>query len=233
MKKTSEIDRSVFEVIQLLYELVVFKQYEFNEFLEKFIKVILKIIPADSCLIYFYDLDTQNFVLIGSKKPHAAELGNIVMREGEGITGWVAQHKESVAIEKEAYKDPRFKAFEELPEDTYESFLSVPIIDEKGIVGIINIQNRLPYTFDSQQIETIEALVKIIASAFAKIALERKITSLETQLEERKILEKAKGILMKQRDMDESQAFTFIRNEAMRKRKTMKEIANAILLILQ
>ncbi|HSW88797.1 MAG TPA: ANTAR domain-containing protein [Candidatus Saccharimonadales bacterium] len=225
-------DASVFDIINLLYQLVVLKQYDFNEFLERFIKVILKIIPGDSCLIYFYDLDIKKFILIGSKKPHLTELGNIVMKEGEGITGWVAQHKQSVAIAKEAYKDPRFKPFKELPEDTYESFLSVPIVDETGIVGVINIQNRLPYEFSDEQIKTLESLVKIIASAFVKIVLERKVDSLEAKLEERKKLEKAKGVLMKVKGITEDEAFKFIRRESMNKRKTMLEIAEAILLVM-
>ncbi len=233
MKKADTIDRSVFEIIHLLYQLVVFKQYDFNEFLEQFIKIILKIIPADSCLIYFYDLDSKKLVLIGSQKPHPEALGTIFIKEGEGITGWVAKYQQSVAIEKEAYKDPRFKAFKELPEDTYESFLSVPINDETGIVGVINIQHRLPYAFTKEQIETIESLVKLIVSAFVKIVLERKINSLETQLEERKILEKAKGVLMRAKQMNENDAFSFIRREAMNKRKSMKEIADAILLVMQ
>lgn len=233
MKTPSSLDTSVFDVINLLYELVVLKQYEFNEFLERFIKIIQKIIPSDSCLIYFYDLDKKKFILIGSKNPHREAIGNIVMQEGEGITGWVAKNKQSVAIEKEAYKDPRFKLFKELPEDTFESFLSVPIIDEKGIVGVINIQNLLPYTFSKEQIKTVESLVKIIASAFVKIVLDRKVNSLETQLEERKKIEKAKGILMKVRKMSEDEAFKFIRKESMNKRKTMIEIADAIILVME
>jgi len=233
MKKQTGVDQSVFDVIHLLYELVVLKQYQFNEFLERFITVIQKIIPSDSCLIYFYDLDKKKFILIGSKNPHREAIGNIVMREGEGITGWVAKNKQSVAIAKQAYNDPRFKTFKELPEDTYESFLTVPIIEEKGVVGIINIQNKLPYKFSKEQVTTIETLVKLIASAFVKTVLERKVRTLENQLEERKIVEKAKGILMKVKGINEDAAFKFIRTESMNKRKTMKEIAEAIILVMQ
>lgn len=222
----------VFDVIHLLYELVVLKQYDFNEFLERFIKIVQNIIASDSCLIYFYDLDKKNFILIGSNNLHRKAIGNIIIKEGEGITGWVAQHKQSVAIEKEAYKDPRFKQFKELPEDTYESFLSIPITDEEGIVGIINLQNKLPYTFSTQQIGTLESLVKIIASAFAQVVLEKRVNSLENQLEERKMIEKAKGVLMKVKHITEDEAFRLIRREAMNKRKSMKEIAEAILLVM-
>ena len=234
MEKNGALDHSLAQVIHILYEIVVLKKYTFNSFLQRFIKIILEIIPSDSCLIYFYDLETKNFILIGSKEPHPQEIGNIVMKEGEGITGWVAKNKQTVAIEKESYKDPRFKPFKELPEDTYESFLSVPIIDNNAnVVGVINLQNRKPYKFSKEQIETVESLVKIIASAFANVVLEKRISHLENKLEERKVVEKAKGILMKVKNMSEDEAFSFIRTEAMKKRKTLKDIAEAVLLIWQ
>jgi len=160
-------------------------------------------------------------------------IGKVIMKEGEGITDWVVKHEQTVAIESHAYKDPRFKPFKELPEDAYESFLSVPIIDRSGVVGVINIQNRDQYKFSRQQIKTLESLVKIISSAFAQTVLESKLDTLKNQLEERKVIEKAKGVLMKVRNVTEDEAFRFIRSEAMSKRKTMKEISDAILLVMQ
>ena len=64
------------------------------------------------------------------------------LRLGEGITGWVAQHREPVALAMNAWQDPRFKLFNDLPEDRFESFLSVPLITRERVVGVINLQNR-------------------------------------------------------------------------------------------
>ena len=233
MEKSASFDGSIVDVINLLSDLVVFNTYDFHEFLQRLIKVITKIIPADSCFIYFYDRHKKQSVLIASKKPHADEIGKIAIQEGEGITNWVVQHEQTVAIEKQAYQDSRFKPMKELPEDTYESFLSVPIIDRSGVIGVINIQNRRSYSFSKQQIKAIESLVKIIASAFAQVVLETKVSSLKNQLEERKTIEKAKGVLMKVKNFSEDEAFRFIRREAMNKRKSIKEIAEAILLVWQ
>lgn len=231
MKKQTSQDDSWFEIINILSELVVFNQGDFNGFLKQLIKTIIQIVPLDSCLIYFYDREKKHLILVGSKKPHTEQIGNIILSKGEGITGWVAEHKKTVAIERQAYKDERFKFFEELPEDRYESFLSVPIIDGDGVAGVINVQNRLPYKFTQIQIKTVQSLVKIIASAFANVALVRKVNHLEDKLEERKIIERAKGILMREKEMNEVQAYRFIQKEAMEKRKSMKDVASAIILI--
>lgn len=221
------------KIVALLSDLVVFNSYDFNHFLKKLIKLIIQIIPVDSCLIYFYDRQHKELILIGSKKSHKKLLGKITLKKGEGITGWVVAHKKTVALANKAYQDERFKYFKELPEDLYEAFLSVPIIDREGIAGVINLQNKLPYNFTKEEIKTIEAVVKIIASAFEKIVLERKVGYLENKLEERKTIEKAKGILMKEKKLSEKDAYDMIRKESMNKRKTMKEIAEAVILVFE
>lgn len=224
-------DRSLAKVINLLADLAVFDHLDFDQFLKGLIKIILEIVSVDSCLLYFYDREKKQLILVGSKKPHTQNIGNIILKKGEGVTGWAVEHKQAVVLKKQAYLDPRFKAFKELPEDKYESFLTVPIIDRSGVVGVINLQNKEPYEFSKVEIDTIESLVKIVSSAFIKVVLDRKVNNLEGKLEERKTVEKAKGILMKQKNMTEQEAYSYIRKEAMTKRKRMKEIALAILLV--
>lgn len=223
--------QSLTRTIDLLAKLVVFNSYDFGEFLNELMKLIMKIIPIDSCLIYFYDRQNKELILVASKEPHEKLLGKIKLRWGEGITGWVAEHKKTVILQKQAYKDRRFKFFKELPEDRYEAFLSVPIVDREGTVGVVNLQHRITYRFTPDQVKTIEAIVKIIASAFEKVVLERKVDHLETKLEERKTIEKAKGILMKQKGIDENTAYTMLRNEAMKTRKSIRDIAEAVILV--
>ncbi|MEN9328800.1 MAG: hypothetical protein RI947_1608 [Candidatus Parcubacteria bacterium] len=221
------------QIVNLLSQLVVFESYNFREFLKKLIILLTKLISVDSCLIYFYDKHTKELILVGSKKSHTELMGKITMKKGEGITGWVVVHKKTVRLTKKAYEDERFKTFENLPEDTYEAFLSVPILDKEGVVGVINLQNKKPYAFSSEQVKTVEAIVKIVASAFEKIVLDRKVDDLEQKLEERKTVERAKGVLMKKNKMTEREAYQMMQREAMKKRKTMKEIAEAVLLIYE
>lgn len=221
------------DIINLLADLTVFHQSNFHDFLKKLVSIANEVVPVDSCLIYLYDKNSKTLTLIASKKPRDEALGHITMHQGEGITGWVAEHKQTVAITKEAFADSRFKFFKELPEDKYEAFLSVPILDNHGVVGVMNFQNKDPYQFTDEQVKAIEAICKIISSAFTTIVADKKVEDLEEKLEERKVVEKAKGVLMKVKNISENDAFKIIRSEAMNKRKSMKEIAEAILLVWQ
>lgn len=226
---TNTSNKIIFDILHLLAEFT--DSVESNVLLRKLIQLINKVIPADSCLIYIYDDKNETLTLIGSKKGKKDLIGNINMKKGEGITGWVVDHKETVVLRKQAYKDKRFKNFSELPEDKYESFLSIPIKNEVDVLGVINIQHKEIYNFTKDEIKIIESIVSIVASVFGRTVLKEKVDFLEGKLEERKLVEKAKGIIMKKEKVNESEAYKLIRTESMKKRKSMKEIANAIILL--
>lgn len=224
---------SLVAVSNLLAQMMVYDTASFDQFLKKLIELVSQIIPVDSCLIYFYDRQRNQLMLCASKKNRRQAVGNVTLEIGEGITGWVAEHREMVVLNEKAYADERFKYFKELPEDKYEAFLSVPITDKDGTIGVVNLQHKSPYQFSDEQVATVQALVQIIASAFAKVLLDRKVGTLSEKLAERKVVERAKGLLMKHDKISESAAFSQIRREAMRKRKSMREIAEAVILIYE
>jgi uroporphyrinogen-III synthase len=58
-----------------------------------------------------------------------------------------------LAISMEAYKDSRWKGFSELPEDSYEAFLSVPVIARNRVVGVLNVQHRAPHRHTGGEME--------------------------------------------------------------------------------
>ena len=67
-------------------------------------------------------------MLRASQVPHAQDIGVFRLKMGEGVTGWVAEHKSVVALPSKAGEDTRFKRFAALVEDTYEAFASVPLV---------------------------------------------------------------------------------------------------------
>src|SRR5882672_10826486 len=115
-----------------------------KEMLDELIGLVLGVTNCDACLVYLLEEAAGEIVLCASQLPHAGEIGNIRMKIGEGVTGWVAKHQSVVALSSRASKDPRFKSFSALPEDTYESFLSVPLIDGGRVIGVINVHHRSP-----------------------------------------------------------------------------------------
>jgi signal transduction protein with GAF and PtsI domain len=115
--------------------------------LAEIVKITCDIVPADSVFIYLFDEAHKNLVLGASKIPHKKELGILSLRVGEGLTGWVAKNVKPLVIGAKAYSDPRFKAFDVLPEDRYEAFLALPIVYKGKAIGVINMQHKKPHDY--------------------------------------------------------------------------------------
>ena len=99
-----------------------------EQMLQELIGLIATVTSCDACLVYLLEPASGEIVLRASQLPHTAEIGSIRLKVGEGVTGWVAEHRSVVALSAKAFSDARFKFFTSLPEDTYEAFLSVPLI---------------------------------------------------------------------------------------------------------
>ena len=131
------------------------QEMSLQEVLQGIVALIVEFMACDSCLIYLFDND--ELVLCASNSPQSSTVGKVRLELTEGLTGWVAREKRLLAISREAYTDPRFKFFGDLPEDRYEAFLSAPVIARNRVVGVINVQHRLPHQHSGSEMEVVYA----------------------------------------------------------------------------
>jgi uroporphyrinogen-III synthase len=197
-----------------------------REVLDRIIDFAGSVARFDSCFIFV--LEDDELVLRASKNPHPDEVGHLTLRLGQGITGWVAKHHQPVAIARNAFQDPRFQFFNELPEDRYESFLSVPLLSRGRTVGVINLQNREPHTYSKTEIRLISTIGFLVGAEIEMARLEEKSSQLTEELETRKVVERAKGILQRESRLSEEEAYLALRRQSRQQRKSMKEVAEAV-----
>ncbi len=203
---------------------------DLDQVLSQIVKIVTKLLKADSTLVYLLDHKKEELTLRASKNPHKEVMGSIKMRMGEGITGWVAQHRRPIAIGARAGSDKRFKLFQNLPEDLYEAFLSVPIVTKKGVVGVINVQHEKPRKYTVSEVELLVAIGKLVGGSVENAQLIEESLTLKEILETRKLVDRAKGILMKRLQIDEDMAYRKMQKQSMNLRKSIREIADAIVL---
>jgi uroporphyrinogen-III synthase len=197
--------------------------------LEQIIEFVSAVVKCDSCFVYLREED--ELVLKASKNPHEDEvIDRLKLRVGQGITGWVAEHREPAAISQGASQDVRFKFFHELPEDSYEAFLSVPILSRGRVVGVINVQHKQAHTYTRRQIKLISTIGFLVGAEIEMARLEGANSQLLQQLETRKLVERAKGILQRDLGLDEEQAYLTLQRQSRQKRRSLKEIAEAVVL---
>lgn len=200
----------------------------FHEVLNRVLEFASALVKCDSCLIYI--LEGDELVLRASKNPHPEVVDRLKLHVGEGITGWVAEHREPVSIPEKAAQDTRFQFFHELPEDSYEAFLSVPLMCRGRVVGVINLQHRQHHVYRRREIRMISAIGFLVGSEIELARLEEANSTLAEQLETRKVVERAKGILQRDLGLNEEQAYLTLQRQSRQKRRPMKEIAEAIIL---
>ncbi len=140
-------------------------ELDLNLILGEVVKIVNEMTKADSVFIYLFDDRRKHLTLMASKTPHKKELGNVTLKAGEGITGWVAKENKPVAIGKDASHDKRFKNFDVLPEDKYEAFLSVPVVYKDRAIGVVNIQHKKPHEYAKGTIDLITLIAKQISGS--------------------------------------------------------------------
>jgi signal transduction protein with GAF and PtsI domain len=196
--------------------------------LDRVVNVVSAVVQCDSCFVYV--LEDDALVLRASKNPHPDAVDRLKLRVGQGITGWVAEHRTPVAVSEHASRDPRFQFFNELPEDRYAAFLSVPVLSRSKLVGVINVQHRQPHTHGRPEIQLISMLGFLVGAEIEMARLEEENTQLSERLEARKVIDRAKGILQRDLGISEEDAYLTIQRQSRQRRKTKKEISEAIVL---
>jgi uroporphyrinogen-III synthase len=196
--------------------------------LDRIVDFIASVIPCDSCFIYV--LEGENLMLRASKNPHADLIDHIRVQMGQGVTGWVAKHRQPVAIASAASNDPRFKAFKNIPEDHFEAMLCTPILCAGRVVGVINLQHRTSYHHTNEQVRLLSTLGFLVGAEIERARLETENTQLTSRLETRKAVDRAKSILQRDLSLNEEDAYQMMQKESRQRRKSMREIADAILL---
>src|SRR5579862_54644 len=129
------------------------------------VSFVVEFMQCDSCLLYL--LHNQELVLCASNNPRPDTIGTVRLKLGEGLTGWVARERRMLSVSREAYLDPRFKFFSDLPEDTYEAFLSAPVIARNRVAGVINVQHRQPHFHTGDEMEVLTTVGEQVGSLVA------------------------------------------------------------------
>jgi uroporphyrinogen-III synthase len=216
---------------------IVSSERSVDEMLGEIVGLTVQVTDCDACLVYLIDQTSNEIVLRASQVPHAHEIGSLSLQMGEGVTGWVVEHKSVVALSSNASADFRFKRFEPLVEDTYEAFCSVPLISGGEVIGVVNVHHREKHAHTAEEISLLTFIGEQMGGALARskllnenARLFEEAQEMKRQLETRKLVERAKGILQFKFSLTEEEAYLRLRNESRRLRRPMRDLAEAIIL---
>jgi GAF domain-containing protein len=162
---------------------IVSSDQDLEEILRELVSLAMNVTHSDACLVYLIDHGTNEIVLRASQLPHDAEIGKVRLKMGEGITGWVAVHNSVVALGKHASQDSRFKRFSSLQEDTYEAFLSVPLVNSGELTGVINVHHREQHQHSSDEVALVTFIGEQMGGVIGRARLAEQSLSSVRRLE--------------------------------------------------
>ena len=205
-------------------------------FLEDILKLIVmvtaKVTGVEICSLWLVD-ETENPKKIRLKATQAIDpeyMKDRALDRVEGVVGFVATHNQPLIV-KDVLKEPRFKEKEMAKKLGLVSMLSVPLrVKNDEVIGVLNCFTAEPHDFTNTEINLITAVANQAAVAIYNTELIVKTKVIEEELETRKLVEKAKEVLMRKRKMDGREAHRWIQKRSMDTRKSMRMVAEAILL---
>lgn len=200
-----------------------------DDILRLIVKVTAELLDSNICSLMLIDEDARELKVRASQSISEEYNKKPPLRLGEGVAGRVAKENRSMAV-KDVTKEKEYKHKDIARKEGLSSLLCVPLAVKGKVIGVLNCYTQRPHVFNQAEIETITAIANQAAVAIENTELIVKAKVIQEELESRKRLERAKGILMRDDGLTEEQAYLKIRKYSMDNRKTMREVAEAIIL---
>ena len=148
---------------------------------------------------------------------------------GEGIAGKVAATGKPITS-PDVRKDERFLNRDLAKKEKLCSLLCVPLIFKNNIIGVLNMYTSNPHEFTQEEINVLKSIANQAAIVIENFRLVVESQIIKEELESRKVIERAKGLLMKKNSIPEEDAYNLLRKFSMDHRKSMREVSEAIIL---
>ncbi|MFZ0449191.1 MAG: GAF and ANTAR domain-containing protein [Desulfatiglandaceae bacterium] len=203
-----------------------------EDILKLIVMVTAKVTGVEICSLWLVDSSAspERIRLKATQAIDPEYVKDRSLTKEEGVVGFVATKNEPLII-KDVNKEPRFKEKEMAKKLGLVSMLGVPLQAKDGkVIGVINCFTSEPHAFSQTEINMLTAVANQAAVAIMNTELMVKSKVIQEELETRKLVERAKEIIMQRLHAGGEEAYRWIQKKSMDSRKSMRQVAEAILL---
>lgn len=193
------------------------------------VNLTAELIQCDICSVMILDPDTNTLTVRATQSLDREYLSKGPMKLSESLSGLALVKQKSLQW-KDVTQEPKFRYVPMAKRLGLKSLLSIPMMTGERPIGVINFYTIRPRVFSEMEIRFLESIANQATLAIEKHDWKHQAKKMEAALKERKLVERAKGILMEKKKLTERQAHELLRKTSMDTRKSMEEIAQAILL---
>ena len=200
-----------------------------EDILRLIVTVTAEAMHSKICSLWLLDETERILKLRATQSISEDYLQERSLKMGEGIVGKVAVTRKPCSVinvlENDAYKEKELAKKEGLV-----SMLSVPMVVKDRVLGVVNCYTSRPHEFTETEQNVLITVANEAAVAIENTELMVKSKVIQEELETRKLIERAKDVLMARRGMSGQDAFRWMQKRSMDVRKSMREVAEAVLL---
>jgi len=206
-----------------------------EDLLKLIVMVTAKVTGVAICSLWLID-DSESPPKIRLKATQAIAPEYIKDRSlnlDEGVVGYVVTHQRPLII-KNVLRNQRFKEKEMAKKLGLISMVGVPLrLRDEKVIGVLNCFTCEPYDFSETEVNLLTAVANQAAVAILNTELMVKTKVIQEELETRKLVERAKEILMSRKNISGDAAYRWLQKQSMDSRKSMRLVAEAVLLSIE
>ncbi|CAK0750281.1 phosphoenolpyruvate-protein phosphotransferase PtsP [Gammaproteobacteria bacterium] len=150
---------------------------DLDESLAIIVSRVREAMGADVCSVYLTDHQDGSQVLMATDGLNPRAVHRARLAPGQGVVTLVAERAEPVNLDH-ASSHPRFLLLPETDEEPYQSFLGVPIINHRKVMGVLVTQRRPAHRYDDDQVAFQVTAAAALAGAIAHAEASGGITAL-------------------------------------------------------
>lgn len=200
-----------------------------EELLRLIVNVTAEVMNSKICSLMLLDPEKEELVIKATQSVSEAYNKKHNIKLGEGIAGKVAQDNKPICV-LDVKEDSRYINRDIAKRERLCSLASVPLSVKGKVIGVLNCYTSKKHKFSKPELDVLTAVANQSAVAIENAELDLRARSAEQALTTRKLIERAKDILSQETNILPSEAYRLIQKQSMDTRKSMREIAEAIIL---
>ena len=200
-----------------------------DELLRLIVQVTAEVMHSKISSLMMLDEEKKELVIRATQSVSEAYNKQPNIKLGQGIAGIAALDNKPVVV-LDLQKDNRYLNQDIASDEGLVSLASVPLAVKGRVIGVLNCYTSKKHEFSKTELNILTALANQAALAIENAELVVRARSAEEALQTRKLVERAKEILSLEANIQSQEAYRLIQKQSMDTRKSMRDIAEAIIL---
>ncbi|MBC8473981.1 MAG: GAF domain-containing protein [Candidatus Omnitrophica bacterium] len=201
-----------------------------EDILKLIVTVTAEVMNSRICTLMLLDEKQELLTIRATQSISEEYIKKQPLKKGEGIAWKVVRDNKAIVV-SDVLKESGYKYKNIAEKEGLVSLLCVPLAVKKRVIGALNCYTSKPHKFSKTEINVLTSVANQAAIAIENTELMVRTRVIQEELETRKVVERAKGILMREEGLSEEEAFRRIQKFSMDRRKPMKEVAEAIVMM--